>query len=36
LYLLKVYFMPQYTFIHQVIAEDFLRAQSLLLMRYDV
>jgi hypothetical protein len=28
----KIYFVPQYTFIHQVIAEDFLRAQSLLLM----
>jgi hypothetical protein len=32
LYLLKVCFVPQYTFIHQVIAEDLLRAQSLLLM----
>ena len=30
----KIYFVPQYTFIHQVIAEDFLRAQSLLLMWY--
>jgi hypothetical protein len=28
--------MPQYTFIHQVIAEDLLRAHSLLSMLYDV
>jgi hypothetical protein len=36
LYWPKVCFVPQHIFMQQIIAEDLLRTQSLLLMRFDV